>query len=151
MDSVKTAVDLANQRNTSQGIQDNNIRTPQASQQQLPTRHRQLDKPIILKRHANRSQIHRYDIRIKVKQSITEDIKQKDIHEGLQTLMNIMLQADPTTIIPPYLDLDRNNWTVPDLSAQLQVPSIDSFAQVNNTSQDYQKGMSKTMCTVLPF
>jgi len=50
MDSVKTAVDLANQRNTSQGIQDNNIRTPQASQQQLPTRHRQLDKPIILQK-----------------------------------------------------------------------------------------------------
>jgi hypothetical protein len=65
--------------------------------------------------------------------------------------MNIMLQADPTTIIPPYLDLDRNNWTVPDLSAQLQVSSIDSFAQVKNTSQDYQKGMTKAMCTVLPF
>jgi len=44
----------------------------------------------------------------------------------LQRFLEIVLQADSKTIIPPYLELDRNDKSVSDLSTVFPVSSVDS-------------------------
>jgi hypothetical protein len=51
----------------------------------------------------------RYDLRFKVKSTNTEEESQVAIHRLLTDFFNVILQADNTTILPPYLDLDRNS------------------------------------------
>jgi hypothetical protein len=41
--------------------------------------------------------------------------------------LEIVLQVDPKTIIPPYLELDRNDKSVSDISAAFPVSSVDSY------------------------
>jgi hypothetical protein len=61
-----------------------------------------LDKPIVLKRGLTRGHIHCYDLCIKVKTSQSEDEEFKILQQCLQKFFDIALQADPSSVIPPY-------------------------------------------------
>ncbi len=63
-----------------------------------------LDKPITLKRGMTRSHIHRYDIKLTIKKTRNDEDGEAAIQKTLQRLQEIMLQADPHTIIPPYFE-----------------------------------------------
>jgi len=87
---------------------------------------RQLDKPIQLKKNNFRPFIHRYTLRFKTIKPKSEDEGYQNIKETLQRFLEVLLQAEPKTIIPPYLDLDRNDKSVQDLSSAFQVSSLDA-------------------------
>jgi len=85
------------------------------------------DKAITLKKKTTRLQIHRYTLRF-------ETIEEKNAEEGLQLVkdtlqrfLDIALQVEPKTIIPPYLELDRSDKAVSDISSAFPVSSIDSY------------------------
>jgi len=86
-----------------------------------------MDKSIILKKQQIRAHIHRYTLRIKTTTPRSEEAEQQLIQTTLQKFLETVLQADSKAIIPPYLDLDRNDKNVPDISVALPVSSIDSF------------------------
>ena len=100
---------------------------------------RQLDKKTTLKKGVTRSHIPRYNFRLKVKQSKTEDEEFRTLQQALQKFLDISLQADPSTTIPPFFDLDRNDKSVPDINSKHQVSDLDSpallkqyFARLSN-------------------
>jgi len=80
-----------------------------------------------LKKGNIRSHIHRYTLRLKTIAAKSEEDGHLLIKEALQRSLDIILQADPKTILPPYLELDRNDKSVSDLSAAFSVASIDSY------------------------
>ncbi len=86
----------------------------------------QLDKPIQLKKNNFRPFIHRYTLHFKTIKPKSEDEGYQNIKETLQRFLEVLLQAEPKTIIPPYLDLDRNDKSVQDLSSAFQVSSLDA-------------------------
>jgi hypothetical protein len=86
----------------------------------------QLDKPIQLKKNNFCPFIHRYTLRFKTIKPKSEDEGYQNIKETLQRFLEVFLQAEPKTIIPPYLDLDRNDKSVQDLSSAFQVSSLDA-------------------------
>ncbi len=47
--------------------------------------------------------------------------------ETLQRFLEIVLQAEPKTILPPYLELDRKDKAIQDLSSIFPVSSLDSI------------------------
>ena len=49
----------------------------------------------------------------------------------LQRFLEIVLQADSKTIVPPYLELDRNDKSVSDQSTVFLVSSVDSYHVIN--------------------
>ena len=57
----------------------------------------------------------------------SEEENQIVLQEALQRFLEIILQADPKSIVPPFLELDRNDKSVSDLSAAFPVSSIDSY------------------------
>jgi hypothetical protein len=57
----------------------------------------------------------------------SEDESHTIIQEALQRFLEIVLQANPKSIVPPYLELDRNDKSVSDLSSAFPVSSIDSY------------------------
>jgi len=73
-----------------------------------------------------RGHIHRYTLRFKTIKAKEEEDRHQIIQDTLQKFLDIVLQADPKTIIPPYLELDRSDKTVSDLSNLFTVSSIDS-------------------------
>ncbi len=73
------------------------------------------DYDIKLKRGLVHQNITRYDLRFKVKSANTEEATQVSIHRILADFYNIILQADDTTILPPYLELDHNSPGINDL------------------------------------
>jgi hypothetical protein len=74
-----------------------------------------------------RSHIHRYTLHFKMVKPKAEEKGQQIIQDALQKFLEIALQADPTTILSPYLELDPADKSVPDLSTAFTVSSIDSF------------------------
>lgn len=88
-----------------------------------------MDKSIILKKQLTRNHIHRYTLRIKTTTPKSEE-EQQLVQQALQKFMETSLQADPKIIIPPYLELDRSDRNIADLSAAMPVSSIDSFHTV---------------------
>lgn len=88
-----------------------------------------MDKSIILKKQLTRNHIHRYTLRIKTTTPKSEE-EQQLVQQALQKFMKTSLQADPKIIIPPYLELDRSDRNIADLSAAMPVSSIDSFHMV---------------------
>jgi hypothetical protein len=103
-----------------------------------------LDKPIMLKRGVSRPHIHRYDLRLKVKATKSEDEVQSAILQSLQSFFEIVIQADRTSVIPPFLELDRNDRSVPDISANFPISSLEQFTSVKKhfarLSQRNEKG-----------
>jgi len=49
------------------------------------------------------------------------------VKETLQRFLEIVLQAEPKTILPPYLELDRKDKAIQDLSSIFPVSSLDSI------------------------
>jgi hypothetical protein len=70
------------------------------------------DKVNILKKNAARPHIHRYTLRFKTIKEKNEEEVHQPVKESLQRFLDIVLQADPKTIIPPFLELDRNDKSV---------------------------------------
>jgi hypothetical protein len=89
-----------------------------------------LDKPITLKKNNNRPHIHRYTVRFKTIKSKSEDEAHQLIQDCLQRFLDIVLQADPKTIIPPYLELDRNDKSVSDISSAFPVTALESYHSI---------------------
>jgi hypothetical protein len=86
-----------------------------------------VDKTITLKKNNFRQHIHRYTLRLQTIKAKSEEENQIVLQEALQRFLEIILQADPKSIVPPYLELDRNDKSVSDLSAAFPVSSIDSY------------------------
>jgi len=89
-----------------------------------------LDKPITLKKNNNRPHIHRYTVRFKTIKSKSEDEAHQLIQDCLQRFLDIVLQADPKTIIPPYLELDRNDKSVSNISSAFPVTALESYHSI---------------------
>lgn len=83
---------------------------------------------MILKKGVTRTHIHRYDLRLKVKQFKIEDEEFRALQQALQKFLDISLQVDPSSTIPPFFELDRNDKSVPDINSKHQVPELDSLA-----------------------
>jgi hypothetical protein len=90
------------------------------------------DYDIKLKRGLVRHNITRYDLRFKVQSTNTEEESQVSIHRILTDFYNIILQADETTILPPYLELDRNSPGINDLSSSFLVSELGNFTALKN-------------------
>jgi hypothetical protein len=90
------------------------------------------DYDIKLKRGLIRHNITRYDLRFKVKSTNVEEESQVAIHRILTDLFNIILQADETTILPPYLALDCNSPGINDVSSSFLVSELVSFPALKN-------------------
>ena len=89
-----------------------------------------LDKSITLKRGMIRAHIHRYDVRLTIKKPKSDDDEEGMVQKALQRFLDIMLQADPHTVIPPYFELDRTDTSIPDLCKEYLITNLDSFASV---------------------
>jgi hypothetical protein len=100
---------------------------------------RRLGKDIRLKNNVARQHIHRYDLNIRTKKKLkSNDDEETLIIAALQRFHKIMLAADSTTIIPDYLERDRNDRTQLDLSQDYQVSSVGGFAMLKR----YFSGLS---------
>ena len=98
--------------------EESHVRQPQVAK---------LDKAITLKKNLTRSHIHRYTLRLKTIQAKSEDEAHQLLKDSLQRFLEIVLQADSKTIVPPYLELDRNDKSVTDISSVFPVSSLDSY------------------------
>jgi hypothetical protein len=85
------------------------------------------DFEIKLKRGLIRQHTARYDLRFKLKTTANDDESQVAIHRILTEFFNIIIQADDSTIIPPYLSLDRNTNSINDLSSTYLVSELNNF------------------------
>jgi hypothetical protein len=85
-----------------------------------------VDKPVALKKGMIRNRFHKYTLCFKTIKAKEEEDRQQIIQDTLQKFLDIVLQADPKTIIPPYLELDRADKAVPDISNGFTVSSVDA-------------------------
>jgi len=110
-----------------------------------------LDKPILLKKDVRRSHIHRYDLQIKVKASKSEEEEFNNIQNSLQKKIDIAIQADSSSIIPPNFELERSDKSVPDISSKFLISSLDSIDVIkryfSRLSQRNDKG--NIYCSVI--
>ena len=63
-----------------------------------------------------------------IKSIKSDEEEQLLIQSTLKKFMDILLQPDPKSIIPPFLKLDRKDKAIPDLSANFDPDAIDSFS-----------------------
>jgi hypothetical protein len=102
-----------------------------------------VDKTITLKKNNNRPHIHRYTVRFKTIKSKSEDEAHQLIQDCLQRFLDIVLQADPKTTIPPYLELDRNDKSVSDISSVFPVTALESYHAIKKYFSAYRLGMKR--------
>jgi len=88
---------------------------------------KKLDKNILLKKGVTRSLIHRYNLRLKVKQSKKEEEEFGALEQAFQKFLDISLQVDPSSTVPPFFKLDHNDKSVPDINSKYQVSELDSM------------------------
>jgi hypothetical protein len=89
-----------------------------------------LDKPITLKNRESRKHVHRYDLRISIKECRSEEEEQKLVQGLLEEFLDVMLSVDKTIIIPPYYALDRKNSTFQDFSGNFKISDLESFTKI---------------------
>ncbi len=89
-----------------------------------------IDKPIILKNKEVRCHVHRYDLRIGIKECHSDEEEQKLLQNLLEDFFETMLSADKTIKIPPYYELDHSNTTFQDFSSSYRIAEIDSFTKL---------------------
>jgi hypothetical protein len=89
-----------------------------------------IDKPIILKNKEARRHIHRYDLRLGIKECKNEEEEQRLLQSLLEEFFETMLSADKTIIIPPYYELDRSNTSFTDLSISHKIADIESYSKL---------------------
>jgi hypothetical protein len=79
-----------------------------------------------------------------VKVTKCEDEEQVAAQNTLQFFFEIVLQADKSSIIPLFLELDRTDRSIPDISVSLPVAEIEPFSSVKRyfarISQRNEKG-----------
>lgn len=85
---------------------------------------------IALKDNQSRPFIHRFDLRVAVKSSDSEEDCQKLLQKQLHFFFSLVLQADESALIPPYLTLDRASNGFKDLSHKYPVANIKGFTNV---------------------
>lgn len=95
--------------------------------QRSPAAPARVEKIIALKKNNSRAHIHCYTLRFKTIKAKSDDEGHQIAQETLQQFLEIVLQADPKTIIPPYLELDRSDKSVSDLSTVFPVSAVGSF------------------------
>jgi hypothetical protein len=66
-------------------------------------------------------------VKLIVKKNKNDEDGESVIQKALQHLQEIMLQANQYTIFPPYFELDRADKSIPDLSKDHLILSLDSF------------------------
>jgi hypothetical protein len=89
-----------------------------------------IDKPINLKNNETRRHIHRYDLRIGLKECRSEEEEQRLLQEILEDFLDTMLSADKHILVPPYYELDRSNLAFQDLSSTFKVSEVESFTKL---------------------
>jgi hypothetical protein len=89
-----------------------------------------LDKPNALKKGVARAHIHHYDLSLTIKKPKDEDDKEPKIQKALQKFLDIMLQADSSTLIPPYFELERLDKNIPDLGKDTKVEDVEEFSNL---------------------
>lgn len=83
-----------------------------------------------LKDNQTRPFIHRFDLRIEVKATDSEEDCHKLLQKQLHLFFSMVVQADETALIPPYLTLDRSSAGFKDLSIKYPVANIKGFTNV---------------------
>jgi hypothetical protein len=89
-----------------------------------------IDKPIALKNQESRKHIHRYDLRLGIKECKSEDDEQRVLQGLLEEFFDTMLSANQSIIIPPYYELDRTNICFSDISKTFKVSEVESFSKL---------------------
>ncbi len=89
-----------------------------------------IDKPIILKNKETRKHIHRYDLRIGLKECKSDDEEQRVLRGLLEEFLETMLSADQSLLIHPYYELDRSNTSFLDLSKSFKILEVESFSKL---------------------
>jgi hypothetical protein len=91
------------------------------------------------------------NIRIKKKPK-SDDDEESLISTALQRFHKIMLAADNTTVIPAFLEMDRNDRTLPDLTQDYQVSSVGDFSTLKryfSRLSSRNKSTGKVYCSVI--
>jgi hypothetical protein len=89
-----------------------------------------IDKPINLKNNETRRHVHRYDLRIGLKECHSEEEEQRLLQGILEDFLDTMLSADKHILVPPYYELDRSNISFQDLSSTFKVLEVESFTKL---------------------
>ncbi len=92
--------------------------------------HSVLDKQIILKNKEVHRHVHRYDLRISIKECRSEEDEQRIIKGLLEEFLDTMLSVDKTILVPPYYELDRSNDSFQDLSQSYKIGELESFTKL---------------------
>jgi hypothetical protein len=85
---------------------------------------------IELKDGQTRPFIHSFDVRVEIKATDSEEDCQKLLQKQLHLFFSMVLQADETALITPYLTLDRSSNGFKDLSMKYPVANIKGFTNV---------------------
>jgi hypothetical protein len=85
-----------------------------------------------------------------VKATKSEDEEHVALQQALQKFLDIAVQDDPSTIVPPYFELDCNEKTISDLSVKYKVSELDSIPSLKMyfsrlSSRNDQGGVSCSM------